>query len=434
VNSQGNLTLVWQQTVDNGPANIFAMLYDPISQTWSADRRLNEDPAMAHSTSAYFGTDGVIHAAYLSTEILRTTETITVDGQPRTITNIPQDGRTDLRLLDHSLIVDLAVGDSDLILAPQKPQEGDTVNATLDVHNAGDFAVSNFLVNLYVGNPDAGGLLVASNLVTDTVRAGDHRLIPFVFTFPGSSGNLVAVVDAGSNLGEFTKANNRAFVYLSNTAPQALAGATVTSGTFPLTVDFDASSSFDSEGDLMTFTWSFADGSNSGNGAKVTHTFTAPGTYPVTVAVTDSHGAIGTATVTITVAQPPHFQMFLEQSGPQSNSAVALDSVQFLRDPFSVINAANLLNNGSDRNTRVIIFVGNLQLAPGETSSAVVVNLIDGNNQSFDVPAEYVEQVAGFTFAQVIFRLPNNLSSGTCTIQLKVRGQVSNVGTIRIAN
>lgn len=96
------------------------------------------------------------------------------------------------------------------------------------------------------------------------------------------------------------------------------------------------------------------------------------------------------------------------------------------------MNGADLLNLGSDRNTRVIIFVTNLQLAQGETSASVVVSLIDGNFQSYDIAAEDVRPVPNFNFTQVIFRLPNNLPAGTCTIKINAHGQVSNAGTIRI--
>jgi hypothetical protein len=80
----------------------------------------------------------------------------------------------------------------------------------------------------------------------------------------------------------------------------------------------------------------------------------------------------------------------------------------------------------------LVIFVANLQLAQGEPSSAVVVNLVDANNQSYDIAAEDVRPVPNFDFAQVIFRLPDNLPAGTCTIKVKAHGQVSNAGTIRI--
>ncbi len=125
-------------------------------------------------------------------------------------------------------------------------------------------------------------------------------------------------------------------------------------------------------------------------------------------------------------------QLILEETGPAQDQAAALDSELFTRDPFPVINTANLFNLGTDRNTRVMIFVTNLQLAQGETPASVVVNLTDNNGQGYDVPAEDVRLVSGFGFTQVIFRLPDNLSVGACTIKVKAHGQTSNAGTVRI--
>jgi hypothetical protein len=125
-------------------------------------------------------------------------------------------------------------------------------------------------------------------------------------------------------------------------------------------------------------------------------------------------------------------QLLLDQSGPASDQVAALDSILFLRDPFPVVNGANLLNLGVDRNTKISVLVMNLQLTQGESSSSVLVNLIDSNNQSYDVAAEDVRLVPTFNFTQVIFRLPNNLPAGTCTIKIKAHGQISNAGTIRI--
>ena len=129
----------------------------------------------------------------------------------------------------------------------------------------------------------------------------------------------------------------------------------------------------------------------------------------------------------------PSMRLILNESGSDPNLAAALDSILFLRDPFSVINAANLLNQGSDKNTRVIIFVTNLQLTQGETSSSVVVNLIGSNNESYELVAEDVRLVPDSSFTQVVFRLPNNLAPGTCLIKVKAHSQESNSGAIRIA-
>lgn len=122
----------------------------------------------------------------------------------------------------------------------------------------------------------------------------------------------------------------------------------------------------------------------------------------------------------------------LDTAGPAADQVAALDSLLFLRDPFPVVNAADLLNLGSDRNTRVLIFVANLQLAPGETASSVMVNLIDSNNQSHDIAAEDVRSIPDSSFTQVTFRLDDNLPAGTCIIRVKAASRLSNPGTLRI--
>jgi hypothetical protein len=79
-----------------------------------------------------------------------------------------------------------------------------------------------------------------------------------------------------------------------------------------------------------------------------------------------------------------------------------------------------------------MVFVANLHLNPEETSSAVVVNLIDSINQSYDVPAEDVRLNLVTGYAQVTFRLPDTLFVGACTITVKAHGQVTNSAFIRI--
>jgi peptidyl-Asp metalloendopeptidase len=127
-------------------------------------------------------------------------------------------------------------------------------------------------------------------------------------------------------------------------------------------------------------------------------------------------------------------RLLLEQVGPVSNLAAAVDSIMLLRDPFPVLNGTNALNPTSDKNTRVLIFLDNFQLAQGETAASVVVNLIGSDNQSFDVAAEDVRFLPTSSISQVAFRLPNNLAIGECTLTVKARGQASNAGIIRIRN
>lgn len=192
----------------------------------------------------------------------------------------------------------------------------------------------------------------------------------------------------------------------------------------------------------ITMTLSGSQSATTTTAADGSYSFTVPGDGNYTITPSSPNYGFTPASITFnTLSQNqtaanfsviPLIQLILDLSGPDPEQAAALDSVLFLRDPFRVVNGENQLNQGLDRNTRVIIFATNLQLAQGEPPSAVVVNLIDINHQSYDIPAEDVRLAPNFGFAQVIFRLPDNLAVGTCTVKIKAHGQVSNAGTIRI--
>jgi glucose/arabinose dehydrogenase len=74
-----------------------------------------------------------------------------------------------------------------------------------------------------------------------------------------------------------------------NRAPTAAATANKTSGLKPLAVTFDGSGSSDPDGDALTYSWNFGDGS-SGAGKTITHTFANDGKYNVVLTVNDGRG------------------------------------------------------------------------------------------------------------------------------------------------
>ncbi len=135
-------------------------------------------------------------------------------------------------------------------------------------------------------------------------------------------------------------------------------------------------------------------------------------------------------TANFTAVPIPTLQLLLEEG--TFNRVAALDSVLFLRDHFLLINPINLLNPLADKNTRLLVFVTNLELQQGDVSSSVMINAVDSNNTSYVVFADDVRPVPNFAFKQVAFRLPDNLPSGELTITLTYGGQSSNSGVIRI--
>jgi hypothetical protein len=127
------------------------------------------------------------------------------------------------------------------------------------------------------------------------------------------------------------------------------------------------------------------------------------------------------------IGVPP--QILLEDSGPAGDQAAIYDSILHVRDPFLLVNTANLFNPVSDQNTRVVIFVANL---PGTSTTGKTISLVDGSNQLFEIAPIDVHEFTEFPFSQVTFRLPNGMSSGTCRIRVFSTGHVSNTATFRM--
>jgi hypothetical protein len=67
------------------------------------------------------------------------------------------------------------------------------------------------------------------------------------------------------------------------------------------TVAFSAAASIDPNGSVVSYEWSFGDGTT-GAGVNASHTYTQDGIYSVSVSITDNDGLTDTVTTTITVA------------------------------------------------------------------------------------------------------------------------------------
>lgn len=84
-----------------------------------------------------------------------------------------------------------------------------------------------------------------------------------------------------------------------NVAPTAAFGARAED----LGLAVDGSESSDPDGTVVGYAWQFGDGATA-TGRTATHTYAAPGTYRVTLTVTDSRGATATTARTVTAVAP----------------------------------------------------------------------------------------------------------------------------------
>jgi PKD repeat protein len=71
-----------------------------------------------------------------------------------------------------------------------------------------------------------------------------------------------------------------------------------------LTVSFDGTASYDPDGDPLTWSWNFGDGTT-GVGPTPVHSYAVPATYTVTLVVNDGYVDSAPATTTATVTNPP---------------------------------------------------------------------------------------------------------------------------------
>lgn len=121
--------------------------------------------------------------------------------------------------------------------------------------------------------------------------------------------------------------------------------------------------------------------------------------------------------------------MLVSESG--SDIAIALDSFTMLRDPFSLTNPFNF---SSDKRTRLMLFATNMDLLPGEDSSAVTARAEDAAMNVFPLTVEFVGKVPGLDqFTQIVVKLPDNTPSNQpLFVSATLRGLTTNKVTIRM--
>ena len=143
-------------------------------------------------------------------------------------------------------------------------------------------------------------------------------------------------------------------------------------------------------------------------------------------------------TTTIVVADQP---FVVTQSAPNptllseqnSSGAIALDSVTFVRDPFSLRTTHNF---SSDQRTPLSLFALNVDLLPGENISVVSAQAQDEQHRIFSLPVEFVGKVPNLDWlTQINLLLPEELSAGgDLSVSISLRGLPSNKVTIRITS
>ncbi|MBC8278192.1 MAG: PKD domain-containing protein [FCB group bacterium] len=123
------------------------------------------------------------------------------------------------------------------------------------------------------------------------------------YSEPGFYSAALTVVD---NSGALNCEDQAKILIHVNHEPQSKPGQDVL--TNKLTVKFSGTASADPDGDNLTYSWDFGDGSEPGSGAEILHTYKEFGVYPVILTVDDETGlanATNSAAIMVTLNRPP---------------------------------------------------------------------------------------------------------------------------------
>ncbi len=148
-----------------------------------------------------------------------------------------------------------------------------------------------------------GTVVYSWDFQSDGVYDAQGQNVTYTYTSPGTYTVTLQGIDSQGHIAKDTVTVNVIGSTPTNNPPTVWIGTdgNVTSGEAPLTVKFLAHAE-DSDGTIVSYVWNFGDGETSTEQFP-THTYNNPGTYNVTLVVTDNQGATAIGTLTITVTQ-----------------------------------------------------------------------------------------------------------------------------------
>jgi len=191
--------------------------------------------------------------------------------------------------------------DSVTITVNEPPNQPPTASATANpttievgqsVQFTGGGTDSDGTIASYSWNFGDGATSTAQNPAHTYINSGNYNITLTVTDDDGATGSDSVTITVNE---------------LPNQPPVATANAAPIAGEAPLEVIFTGSGS-DPDGTITGYGWAFGDGQTSSE-QNPSYTYDKPGNYTATLTTTDDHGATGTDSISITVAehinQPP---------------------------------------------------------------------------------------------------------------------------------
>jgi len=138
--------------------------------------------------------------------------------------------------------------------------------------------------------------LDSTGKITNVTSFGTNLSEP-VFLSKGPDGNLYWLAIGSGTIYRIRYSGS------ANRPPTAVATATPSNGLSPLQVSFSSAGSSDPDGNTLTYSWNFGDGSAVSTSPNPIHSYSATGVkkFTATLTVKDTSGATGSASTVVTV-------------------------------------------------------------------------------------------------------------------------------------
>ena len=115
-----------------------------------------------------------------------------------------------LQALVPSTFANLSIEASDIHLDPDLPEVGETVTVEVTVRNRSRISAGSFDVQLFDGDPEAGGLAIGAPQMIDELAGGSTRVLTFLWDTTGLEGphTLFAIADFAGVVSEVSREDN----------------------------------------------------------------------------------------------------------------------------------------------------------------------------------------------------------------------------------
>jgi len=229
----------------------------------------------------------------------------------------------------------------DLDVTPSEVEPGEEISVSVTISNIGS------QIGTYKLEVKMDGEIIESIFIT--LNGGSSSSYQFTTSSNEEGSHIIEVEDLIKNFTVIPGSQPPMPPFIpppiENDEPQARAGTDQT--TFEKhSLYFDGSKSFDPDGNISTYFWTFGDGSLA-YGTLVTHTYTSVGSYTVTLIVIDDLGASSSDNLTVSVIELP---MIPENS---VDEYIEANQTSVIIDALDVANTTLTLNSTD----QVTIFV-----------------------------------------------------------------------------